>query len=109
VRAVVTGMGAVTALGRGVARQWSAMAAGEDGIRPIERFATDAFDVRLGAVVADRNQPGPAAGEAALCIELGIDAAREAWAGAALDGVAPARIALVVARASATSACRCIA
>ena len=37
-RAVVTGMGAVTALGRGVARQWAAMAAGEDGIRPIERF-----------------------------------------------------------------------
>jgi len=97
VRAVVTGMGAVTALGRGVARQWSAMAAGEDGIRPIERFATDAFDVRIGGVVADRNAPRPAgAGEATLCIEFGIDAAREAWADAALDGVAPGRVALVV-------------
>src|SRR5262245_48441257 len=90
-------MGAVTALGRGVARQWSAMAAGEDGIRPIERFATGAFDVRLGGVVADRNAPRPAgSGEAALCIELGIDAAREAWAAAALDDVGRGRIALVV-------------
>lgn len=96
-RAVVTGMGAVTALGRGVARQWSAMAGGEDGIRPIERFDTEAFDVRLGGVVADRNARRPAgAGEAALCIELGIDAAREAWAAAALDELARERIALVV-------------
>src|SRR5262245_53794239 len=89
-------MGAVTALGRGAARQWSAMAAGEDGIRPIERFATAAFDVRLGGVVADRNAPGPDGGQAALCIELGIDAAREAWGAAALDGLARERIALVV-------------
>jgi len=94
VHAVVTGMGAVTALGRGVARQWSAIAAGEDGIRPIERFSTDGFDVRLGGVVADRNCAG--AGDAALCIELGIDAAREAWAAAGLAGVPAERIALVV-------------
>jgi len=58
VRAVVTGMGTVTALGRGVAQQWTAMSAGRDGIRRIERFATDGFDVQLGGVIADRNHRG---------------------------------------------------
>jgi 3-oxoacyl-[acyl-carrier-protein] synthase II len=93
-RAVVTGMGAVTALGRGIPALWSAMAAGDDGIRPIQRFATAGFDAVLGGVIADRNRPGT--GDAPLCIELGIDAAREAWAAAGLAALPSERIALVV-------------
>ena len=38
--AVITGMGVITALGRGVGALWSRMAEGETGIRRIERFDT---------------------------------------------------------------------
>jgi 3-oxoacyl-[acyl-carrier-protein] synthase II len=94
-RAAVTGIGAVTAFGRGTARLWEAMAAGEQGIRPIERFPTDGYDVRIAGVVPDRNDPRWRDPDASLCIELAVDAAREAIAAAAIDA-APERIALVL-------------
>jgi len=72
-RAAVTGIGAVTALGRGTARLWDAMAAGEQGIARIARFATDGFDVQIAGVVPDRNDPRWADPGAALCIELAVD------------------------------------
>ncbi|HEX3483134.1 MAG TPA: beta-ketoacyl synthase N-terminal-like domain-containing protein [Kofleriaceae bacterium] len=93
-RAAITGIGAVTALGRGTARLWDAMAAGEQGISRIARFATDGFDVQIAGVVPDRNDPRWADPGAALCIELAVDAAREALDAAGLDA-APDRIALV--------------
>lgn len=93
-RAAVTGIGAVTALGRGTARLWDAMAAGEQGIGRIARFATDGFDVQIAGVVPDRNDPRWADPGAALCIELAVDAAREALDAAGIDA-APDRIALV--------------
>lgn len=93
-RAAVTGIGAVTALGRGTARLWDAMAAGEQGIARIARFATDGFDVQIAGVVPDRNDPRWADPGAALCIELAVDAAREACDAAGLDA-APERIAFV--------------
>jgi 3-oxoacyl-[acyl-carrier-protein] synthase II len=93
-RAAVTGIGAVTALGRGTARLWDAMAAGEQGIARIARFATDGFEVQIAGVVPDRNDPRWADPGAALCIELAVDAAREARDAAGLDA-APDRIAFV--------------
>ena len=38
---VVTGMGIVTSLGTGVEDNWRKLTAGESGIRPIGRFATE--------------------------------------------------------------------
>ncbi len=95
-RAAVTGMGAVTAYGRGLARLWDGMAAGEQGIRTIERFSTAEFDVRIAGVVPDRNAPAWDDPGASLCIELALGAAREAYANARLADLPPARIALVV-------------
>lgn len=96
-RAVITGMGAVTAFGRGVERLWQGMDGAEAGIVPIARFSTDEFAVKIAGVVPDRNDPAVDAG-ASLCVELAVAAAREAWDGAAatLAALAPARIALVV-------------
>ena len=95
-RAAVTGIGAVTALGTGAARLWQAMADGTQGIRPIERFSTQEFDVHIAGVVPDRNAPGWHDPGASLCIELAVTAAREACAQADLAHVPAARIALVV-------------
>jgi 3-oxoacyl-[acyl-carrier-protein] synthase II len=98
VTAVITGLGAVSALGRGVGRLWSAMAEGWDGIAPIRRFDPSDFGVPLGGVVPDRNAPaaGPAAASWRYGVEFAVDAAREAWAHARLAGVPPERIALVL-------------
>jgi len=96
--AVITGLGAVSALGRGVGRLWSAMAEGRDGIAPIRRFDPSGFGPPLAGMVPDRNA-GPDAPDAAswrYCIEFAVDAAREAWAHARLADVAPERIALVL-------------
>jgi 3-oxoacyl-[acyl-carrier-protein] synthase II len=94
-RAAVTGIGAVTAFGRGTVRLWDAMAAGEQGIRRIERFATEQFNVQIAGVVPDRNDPRWEDPGASLCIELAVDAALEARGAAGIDA-APGRIALVL-------------
>jgi 3-oxoacyl-[acyl-carrier-protein] synthase II len=49
---LITGMGAVSALGAGQEALWDAVASGRDGIAPLLRFPTAAFRVRTGAVVA---------------------------------------------------------
>lgn len=97
--AVISGLGVVSAFGRGVARLWTAMSEGHEGIQRIERFDTASLGVELAGMVADRNAPA-FAGEPAwrLCVEYAIDAAREAWAGAGLAGAGiPAeRVALIM-------------
>jgi len=93
--AVITGMGVITALGRGVGALWSRMAEGDTGIRRIERFDTTGL-VPLAGLVADRNAPEHEAEPWRLCVEYAIEAGREALARAALDGVPPHRIALVM-------------
>jgi 3-oxoacyl-[acyl-carrier-protein] synthase II len=93
--AAITGIGAVSALGRGVGRIWSAMAEGRDGIASIGRFDASGYGVTLAGMVPDRNAPEHARGDAKLCLDFAIDAAREAWQRAALDRVPRDRIALV--------------
>lgn len=90
--AAILGHGAVSSLGHGSARIWSAQTEGHDGIVPIRRFEPMAFP--LGALVPDRNTP--ACGGSRLSIEMAVEAAREAWDRAAIGGVARDRIALVV-------------
>jgi 3-oxoacyl-[acyl-carrier-protein] synthase II len=97
--AVISGLGVVSAFGRGAARLWTAMAEGHEGIQPIARFDAASLGVELAGMVADRNAPDFADVPAwRLCVEYAIDAAREAWAGAGLAGagIAPERIALVM-------------
>jgi 3-oxoacyl-[acyl-carrier-protein] synthase II len=92
---VVTGLGAVSALGRGCDALWAAVERGCDGIRTVGRFSTEGFGVHLAAMV-----PGlDGAGEAEeLCEAMAVEAAREAWerARAGDSGVPPERVGLVV-------------
>lgn len=92
--AAILGYGAVSSLGYGAQRIWSAMAEGWDGIAPVRRFDVSSLGVTLGAVVPDRNTPELAS--VPFCIEMAVTAAREAWEGAGLDGTAKQRIALVL-------------
>ncbi len=85
-------MGAVSALGHGCDGLWKAIAAGRDGIRPIQRFSTEGFSVHLGAEVPG----GKTDSHSTLCVEFALSAAREALAQAAVSGVAPERMALIL-------------
>jgi 3-oxoacyl-[acyl-carrier-protein] synthase II len=82
---VVTGFGAVCALGDDCTQIWRAVVERRTGIAPIRRFATDGFTVHLGALVADdTNQPPqspPSGGDlsrrfATQALREAIDAAR---------------------------------
>src|SRR6185295_18996729 len=52
-RVVVTGMGMVTPLGNDVATNWENLLAGRSGIKPISRFDTSAFPVRIAGEVRE--------------------------------------------------------
>lgn len=48
---VVTGMGAVSSLGRGVEDNWKALTAGQSGIHKIKRFSTDGLNTQIAGTV----------------------------------------------------------
>ncbi len=78
---VVTGMGAVSALGHDCTALQAAIEAGRSGIGRIRRFSTDGFDVHSAAEVQDWPGacPGPAeASDERLCVDFSLRAAREA-------------------------------
>ena len=52
-RVVVTGMGAVTALGNDVASTWDGLVAGRSGIRRIERFDPSRLTSQMAGEVRD--------------------------------------------------------
>lgn len=52
-RVVVTGMGAVTALGNDVASTWEGLVAGRSGVGPVEAFDASRLSVRIAAEVKD--------------------------------------------------------
>jgi 3-oxoacyl-[acyl-carrier-protein] synthase II len=52
-RVVVTGMGAVSALGNDVASTWEGLLAGRSGVRTIERFDPSRVDSKIAAEVRD--------------------------------------------------------
>jgi len=54
-RVVVTGVGLVTPLGTGVAKNWEALSAGRSGIGPITRFDVTDFPTRFAGEVTDFN------------------------------------------------------
>lgn len=52
-RIVITGVGAITPLGKEKRQIWSALCAGQSGIKPITSFDTSAFDVHFGGEASD--------------------------------------------------------
>lgn len=48
---VVTGLGAVTSLGRGVDENWAALCAGKSGIHKVKRFSTEGLNTRIAGTV----------------------------------------------------------
>ncbi|HZN58104.1 MAG TPA: beta-ketoacyl synthase N-terminal-like domain-containing protein, partial [Planctomycetota bacterium] len=52
-RVVVTGLGAVTPIGIGVAAFWDGVTQGKHGFGPITRFDTSEFPVHFAAEVKD--------------------------------------------------------
>lgn len=89
---VVTGVGAITALGDDVDALWTAILEGRDGILPARRLTTPALAAQHAALWPDAGWTArvsaAARGEGALepCAELAITAAREALRRAGLDG-----------------------
>ncbi|MEC7189335.1 MAG: beta-ketoacyl-ACP synthase II [Pseudomonadota bacterium] len=61
-RIAVTGLGLLTPVGNDVESTWSAIRAGESGIRPIERFDVSEFSTRFGGALQafDRDKYLPA-------------------------------------------------
>ncbi len=99
-RVVVTGLGVVSPVGSDSASFWQNLTAGRSGVGPITLFDVQTFPVRIGGQVRDldcaalaQRFPG-AAGERDRKIWLGLAAAEQALADAALapDKLGPASL-----------------
>jgi len=90
--AAITGLGAVSALGRGVAAMREALRAGRDGIAPLTRFDAAPFGGRAFAALV------PGAEGPDRWLAYAREAAREAFdmAGLSSAGIAPGRVAVVM-------------
>ena len=89
-RVVVTGMGAVTALGQGVGVTWDGLVAGRSGVRRIQAFDPSRVDSQIAAEVPDFDASGVLDRKdmrrTDRYIQLGLVAAREALDAAGLPG-----------------------
>lgn len=100
-RVVVTGMGAICALGSDVNAVWEAAIAGRSGIGPITRFDSEGYETRFAGEVKDFN-PADAVGRKESrrmdrFSQLAIVAAREAVAQSGLDIAAdPTRVGALI-------------
>ena len=101
-RVVVTGLGAITPLGVGVAELWRGLLDGRHGIRELEGEEFAGLPVRIAGVVPvdpARLLPRPVARRMNRAAQFGVLAAREAWADAGFteggtreSGVDPERV-----------------
>ena len=82
----ITGLGAVSALGSGVAALERGLAAGVSGIRPVESFDVSAYRARVAAEVPSDVELPPADSR---CESLALAAAAEAWSSAGLGPGGP--------------------
>jgi len=101
---VITGLGALTPLGSGVAATWSALLAGASGARTLDAAWAADLPVRIAAPLHDDAEQAladgiPAADRRRLdrTQQMALVAAREAWADAGAPGVEPERLAVVIA------------
>jgi 3-oxoacyl-[acyl-carrier-protein] synthase II len=89
-RVVITGMGALTALGTDVESTWNAVLEGRSGVRQIRQFESDAFPINIGSEV-DLDELEIDAVDDSLrrfvtrSVKLGAWATAEAWQQARLD------------------------
>ena len=88
-RVVVTGLGAVSALGLSFEESWKAMLEGRNGIGPIERFDTSEFTTKIaGSVmgyVADEHFPPMVAKKLDFFTQFALLAADDCVADAGID------------------------
>jgi len=96
---VVTGLGATTPLGGDVASTWAGMLAGRSGVRPLTEPWAQELPVRIAAPAAV--DPVEIVGRVQArrmdrCEQLGMVAAREAWAHAGSPEVDPERLGVAV-------------
>lgn len=94
----ITGLGAWSAVGPGVAAIRDALHAGRTGIRPVTRFDTAPFGAHLAGEVTE--EPPGITSPDDRCAAYAVAAAREAWADAGLHGLDPSRIAVIVGSSS---------
>ncbi len=89
-RVVVTGLGAVTPFGAGVAALWNGLCAGASAVNPLTRFAADRLRTRIAAQVPDLPLPAGLEERDAKRMDrfalLALAAADEAWHQAGLCG-----------------------
>ncbi len=96
---VVTGLGATTPLGGDVASTWSAMLAGTSGVQRLTHDWIENLPVKIAAPAAV--DPAEIIGRVQArrmdrCEQLGLVAAREAWADAGAPAVDPWRFGVAV-------------
>ena len=100
---VITGVGAMTALGHNADATWRALVAGQTGIRALEGFELDGFDCRVGAQIRGFD-PGALGFNSKLARVLDLHSfmllkcAQDAFVQAGLDtaGVAAENVSLFV-------------
>ncbi len=99
-RVAVTGLGAVTPLGLDAPSTWAAAKAGTSGVGFIETFDASGFPVRIAGEVKGFDPTSVASPKDARKLDrnvlLALGAAQEAWADAAVNGVDPERIGILV-------------
>jgi len=88
-RVAVTGMGAVTSLGRDVEAIWEAVVAGRSGVSTISQFDSRDFPVRIGSEVdmdALKSDPRTVLPHTSRSTQFGVWALDRAWEDARLGG-----------------------
>jgi 3-oxoacyl-[acyl-carrier-protein] synthase II len=99
-RVVVTGLGATSPLGGDVASTWSAMLAGQSGVKVLTEDWVDMLPVQIAAPVAvDPSEvlPVPQIKRMDRSGQFALIAAREAWSDAGTPEVDPERMGVVIA------------
>ncbi|HBY94866.1 MAG: beta-ketoacyl-[acyl-carrier-protein] synthase family protein [Ardenticatenaceae bacterium] len=105
-RVVVTGMGAITSLGRDVDTTWKALLEGRSGIRQIRQFPSDDFPVRIGSEVdldgIELEGTEDLAPLMSRSVQFGIWALEQAWQDACLkdEAIDPWRSGVCIGAAS---------
>jgi beta-ketoacyl-acyl-carrier-protein synthase II len=99
-RVAITGLGAVTPIGLDAPSTWAAAVAGRSGVDWIEAFDASAYPVRIAAEVkgfdAEQVLPAKEARRLDRNVLFAVAAAQEAWRDAALDGIDPTRVGILV-------------
>ncbi|MGL6280764.1 MAG: beta-ketoacyl-ACP synthase II [Gaiella sp.] len=99
-RVAITGLGAVTPLGLDAPSTWEAAVAGRSGVDWIQAFDASEYPVRIAAEVKgfDPERVGPVKEVRRMDrnVLLAVAAAQEAWADAALEGIDPTRVGILV-------------